>query len=211
MKSLYKDTMDKIHLSEISEKRILNTLKSEMAASQAKKVKTRKYNVMRWGIAAAALVAVVLLVPQTRTVAMAAMQEIKEIFVFADGSEVVSIKTENETSFAIEIVPEESDYIEIEDERVYFVLEDIREDVTDIISEDTYFRYEKQLEDGSRSVIFIGGEAPEYGWVELLFDADGNYVANHMRVRENSAWVDEAMHAEGVPTGNPELDRELAK
>ena len=100
---------------------------------------------MRWGIAAAALMAVVLLVPQTRTVAMAAMQEIKEIFVFADGVEVISTKTEYETSFAVEEVPEEKDY-----------------------------------------------------------------VTNRMRVRENSAWVDEAMHAEGVPTGDLELDNKLA-
>ena len=51
--------------------------------------------------------------------------------------------------------------------------------------------------------------------VELIFDASGNYVANHMCItgydpQTNPCfWQEQAMHNEGVPCGNWELDKEL--
>lgn len=84
--------------------------------------------------------------------------------------------------------------------------EDIVQDVTDLCSESTYFRYELANSDGSKSVIFVGGTIDDNGWIELLFDADGNYVFGKRKVHsgeladsdEMPAWADAALRSEDV-------------
>lgn len=86
------------------------------------------------------------------------------------------------------------------------MLGDVREDVTDLCSESTYFRYELANSDGSKSVIFVGGTVTDNGWIELLFDADGNYVFGKRKVHsgeladsdEMPAWADAALRSEDV-------------
>ena len=91
---------------------------------------------------------------------------------------------------------------------------EIREDITDKCSENSYFRYEIDHSDGSRSVILIGGTVTDNGWIELLFDKDGNYVFSKMKIKTYDAgnapaWINIAMHNEGTPCGDPLPDSKL--
>ena len=200
MKKIYNDTFEKIYIKEASKERIRERLEEEMSVK-------RGISIWRWGAAAVALAIVLFAVPYTRNYAFAAVENLRKMFTFSDGTEVVIEVNENETSASVEISDE--DYIRVEDERLYFVLEGERKDITDEVGSDKFFRYEQILEYGNRSVILIGGKAPAYGWVELLFDEDGRYLTNRMHVpMSEQEWVEKAMHAEGVPTGNPLYDLE---
>ena len=76
---------------------------------------------------------------------------------------------------------------------------------------DKYFRHEIKNADGSHSVILIGGTPGGCGWAELFFDKNGKYVFNNMNVEDYSdPWLNDALHAEGVDTGNPYLDDDLS-
>ena len=100
------------------------------------------------------------------------------------------------------------------------VVGDVKIDVTDQCSETEYYRYEIVKSNGYRNVIFVGGTVEDYGWVELIFDNTGKYITNSMggggsaQTRFDPAdnritWMDLAMHSEGVPCGNWDLDKEL--
>ena len=65
-------------------------------------------------------------------------------------------------------------------------------------------------ENGYKHMIFVGGTFEYAGWVELLFDSEGKYITNRMSVPGDcDTWVELAMDSAGVPTGNPELDKEF--
>ena len=203
MRTLYKNAFSKIELNKCEKMVIWNTLEQKIEEKNID-----KNPLLRWCACAAVLVFAILIIPQTRGHVYAAVEYVKEMFVFADGNTVEIIKEENETSASVEITSES--YIRVQDETLYFVLDDICIDITDKVSGESWFRYEHILEDGNRSVILIGGSAPDYGWVELLFDNKGNYITNRMHVpNEKEAWLEQSMHEEGVPTGNPELDMKL--
>ncbi|MBQ9200177.1 MAG: hypothetical protein IJ141_08370 [Lachnospiraceae bacterium] len=75
------------------------------------------------------------------------------------------------------------DYYSVEDGRLYFVFNDIKQDITDECSEDDYFKYEYTDEDSYRHVIIVGGTVDNPGWAEYIFDKDGNYIFNNMNVK----------------------------
>ena len=110
---------------------------------------------------------------------------------------------------------ENKSYSLVENGRLYLVVGDVKIDVTNQCSDTEYYRYEIVNNDGSRNVIFIGGTINNPGWVELIFDASGNYVTNHMCITgydpqtNPCIWQEQAMHNEGVPCGNWDLDKEL--
>lgn len=150
---------------------------------------------------AVAIAAAVVLVGATTAFA----EEIIRRFHGADGSEIQYSESENERSVTIEKA--HTDYIKVADGRVFFVLGDIQIDVTDECGDTSYFRYEIKNADGSRNVIFIGGPVENPGWVELVFDSEGKYITNRMQIRGEDNWSDRAMYNEGVPCGDPLLDR----
>ena len=168
--------------------------------------------VARVVMAATIAIAILICFPTTRGGIIRAAEYVKNIFYSSKGDEVVVENGKNAENEWYEVSVTENgdnDYFEIEDGRIYFVLNDIKEDITDQCSNDTWFRYKNIKEDGDWSVILIGGTPDNCGWVELLFDKNGTYYTNIMNVPMNSEWVDPAMDAEGVPTGNPEYDQEF--
>ncbi|MBQ7708126.1 MAG: hypothetical protein IJT72_10155 [Lachnospiraceae bacterium] len=75
------------------------------------------------------------------------------------------------------------DYYSVENGRLYFVFNDIKQDITDECSEDDYFKYEYTDEDSYRHVIIVGGTVDNPGWAEFMFDKDGNYIFNNMSIK----------------------------
>ena len=213
MQELYKNTFDKISMDAAASEKIRRTIDS--AGPQ----KTPGYfKVMIAVAAAAAVIAALMLIPPTRALAVSAAQSISRIFGFANGQKVVITESENETAAAAEDIWDFGTYLKNENGRLIFSFDGQNLDITDRVSATEYFRYEKSLEDGSMAVILAGGSSPEtWGWAELIFDNKGNYVMNRMAVPvitthanpDTEEWVNIAMHAEGVPCGDPYLDDQL--
>lgn len=130
-------------------------------------------------------------------------------FTTGNGSEVEMIQNENSMYFSIQREEQNNtDYVSVENGRLYFVLDEKKEDVTEACSEKDYYKYEYTDDQQMCHVILIGGTPADPGWAELMFDKDGNYVFNQMNVNGTTdpVWLLEGMHDQGVPTGNPEYD-----
>lgn len=186
-----------------------------MEVLMMKKEKNKKAIIKNIGIAAASLLLVFV---GSNMIAYAATGStlVSKItnFTMADGSEVESIQDENSTTFIIsENEQEDSDYVSVQNGRLYFILGDIKEDVTDKCSDEDYFKYEYTDDQNIRHVIIVGGTVSSAGWAELVFDENGTYIFNQMNVPgiDSPTWLLEGMHDQGVPTGNPVYDEEYLK
>jgi hypothetical protein len=173
---------------------------------------------IRSSLAVVGLIAVLFIIPATRTEIVNAASRIISVFT-ANGQEITVEQRTNESVAVVNDVDEKG-YALVENGRLYFVLGDIKTDVTDQCSETSYYRYEIVNSDGSRNVIFVGGTVVDYGWVELIFDNTGKYITNSMggggsaqtrfEPEDNKiTWKELAMYNEGVPCGNWDLDKEL--
>lgn len=188
----------------------------ENKITEIRKNLDKKRNLPMWtkAVACAAIgISVLLAVPTTRTMIAYATERLVQIFNTADGGEVIYEEKDGEVSFTIS-APIDCTYMEVSDDKIYLTVDDNKVDVTNYCDKDSYYRYEIVNSDGSKSVIFIGGSIGNAGYVELVFDENGKYVFNKMQVpiingSDVEPWVNNAMHTEGVPTGNWELDSKL--
>lgn len=178
---------------------------------------TRKHVTPMWtkAVACVAICMVTLLfIPSTRTMIANAANNIIGVFHTADGDEVTIKENANSTEESFSAMCGENQYVEVSENRIYITVDNKRVDITDSCSADSYYRYEVKSVYGYKNVILVGGSIDKVGYVELIFDKEGNYITNKMWVptvngTDVEPWVDNAMHAEGVPTGNSELDKEL--
>lgn len=206
---LYTKTMDNVTMSQENKDVIRAKLaeQSQTGRSGRKLIRIGKYAAI-----AAAVCAVLLCIPATRTTVSAAIDYIKQTFHLANGTEVTYEENSEGNSIQFSIsTDDDNGYTKVENGRLYFVLGDTKEDITDKCGPDKYFRHEIKNADGSHSIILIGGTPESNGWAELFFDQNGKYVFNNMHVEDyKDPWLDNAMNAEGVDTGNPYLDNDLS-
>ena len=207
MKDIYKNTFDKINMNEKNKEEMRKNLK-ELQVSKEKNLPAW----MKISVAAALMAVVMVCIPTTRALAASAWKYVTGVFKFSDGSEV-SIEysdTGDEESVAVTMDENQKGYVEVIDKRIYFIHNNSKKDVTEYCSETEYYQYEEIDDNGYKHIIFVGGTLEKAGWVELLFDSDGNYITNRMSVPGDcTLWVELAMDSAGVPTGNPELDKEF--
>ena len=85
---------------------------------------------------------------------------------------------------------EDIEYFTQEEGRLFFVFNDIREDITDICTGDNYYAYEYYDENGTRHVIVIGCNNGKPECAEYIFNANG-YVLCLAPDIENSAPEDD--------------------
>lgn len=203
--NLYKSTMNNVTMPQ-DDKGDLRAKLAEQA--QTGRSNRRLVHIGRYAAIAAAVCAVLLCIPATRTTVSAAIDYIKQTFHLANGTEVTYEENSEGNSIQFTISTDDvNGYTKVENGRLYLVLGDTKEDITDKCGPDKYFRHEIKNADGSHSVILIGGTPDSCGWCELFFDKNGKYVFNSMNVEDyNDPWLNDALHAEGVDTGNPYLD-----
>ncbi len=206
---LFNKTMDNITMSTESKDKIRASLEEK---SQTGRSVRRLARIGKYVAIAAAVCAVLLCIPATRTTVSAAIDYIKQTFHLANGTEVTYEENSEGNSIQFSIsTDDDSGYTKVENGRLYFVLGNTKEDITDKCGPDKYFRHEIKNADGSHSVILIGGTPESNGWAELFFDQNGKYVFNNMHVEDyKDPWLNNAMNAEGVDTGNPYLDNDLS-
>lgn len=153
------------------------------------------------GVAAA--IALVMVIPFTRTAVVSAAEKLIAQFTTHNGTKVMVKEDDEERTISFDIDTnrhinvitqidgedqlylglnysnnKSDDYAKLIDGRVYFVFDGQQTDVTDQISYNDYFRHEINNPDGSREVIFVGGTPDSFGWWSLYFNADGKYVFN---------------------------------
>ena len=58
--------------------------------------------------------------------------------------------------------------------RVIFTLDGSNKDITDYISEETYYEYEYTAENGWHFIVHVGGTPDNLGWQEFIFDENGD-------------------------------------
>ena len=206
---LYTKTMDNVTMSQENKDVIRAKLaeQSQTGRSGRKLIRIGKYSAI-----AAAVCAILLCIPATRTTVSAAIDYIKQTFHLANGTEVTYEENSEGNSIQFTISTDDvNGYTKVENGRLYLVLGNTKKDITDQCGPDKYFRHEIKNADGSHSVILIGGTPESCGWAELFFDKNGKYVFNNMNVEDYSdPWLNDALHAEGVDTGNPYLDDDLS-
>ncbi len=206
MENQFKSTYGKISLD--------SDRKSEMEAAIGKTKNKNRVGISSVAVAAATIV-ILMVIPTTRTQIVNAATRLIRVFT-ANGQEITVEQLPNESVVSIDY-DENKDYTLVQDGRLYLVIGNTKIDVTDQCSYTEYYRYEIVNSDGSRNVIFVGGTVENPGWVELIFDSAGNYVANHMNIKDSNnsmdddpnAWFNRSMHNEGVPCGVWELDKKL--
>lgn len=204
----FKKTMDNVTLTQ--ERR--DAIRADLISQTTKKRSgSRSIRIARYAAIAAAVCAVLLCIPATRTTVSAAIDYLKQTFHLANGGEVTYEENSEGNSLTFSMMTDDDNgYTKVENGRLYFVLGDTQEDITDKCSSDKYFRHEIKNDDGSRSIILIGGTPESCGWAELFFDKNGKYIFNNMNVDDyNDPWLDKALNAEGVDSGNPYLDEQL--
>ncbi len=206
MENQIKDTYNKIQINE--------DRKAEIAAaiSRTKNKSNAWIGVL---VAVTTVVVVLTVIPATRTQIVNAAANLIKVFT-ANNQEITVEQLPNESVVTIDY-DENKSYSLVENDRLYLVVRDIKIDVTDQCSDTDYYRYEVFNNDGSRNIIFVGGTVANPGWIELIFDASGNYIANQMRIPDHDPetnpciWQERAMNNEGVPCGNWELDKKLSE
>ena len=206
---MFNKTMDNITMSTESKDKIRAGLEGKSQTGRSVRILAR---IGKYVALAAAVCAVLMCIPATRTTVSAAIDYIKQTFHLANGTEVTYEENSERNSIQFSIsTDDDNGYTKVENGRLYFVLGDTKEDITDKCGPDKYFRHEIKNADGSHSIILIGGTPESNGWAELFFDQNGKYVFNNMHVEDyKDPWLDNAMNAEGVDTGNPYLDNDLS-
>ena len=66
---------------------------------------------------------------------------------------------------------------EVREGKIYFILNNLNKDITGYCSDETYFEYEWFGENGWRHVVVVGGTHDNPGWMEAIWDENGNKVA----------------------------------
>ena len=108
--------------------------------------------------------------------------------------------------------PNEDDYGQLIDGRIYFVFEGEKTDITDQISYNDYFRYEFKNANGSREVIFIGGTPDNFGWCSFCFDEEETTVFREGNIPwgidddARPEWYKKACHSEHVYCGEADCE-----
>ena len=151
---------------------------------------------IRSSLAVAGLIAVLFIIPATRTEIVNAASRIISVFT-ANGQEITVEQLPNESVVVVNEVDEKG-YARVENDRLYLVVGDVKIDVTDQCSETEYYRYEIVKSNGNTGK-YITNSMGGGGSAQTRFDPADNRIT----------WMDLAMHSEGVPCGNWDLDKEL--
>ena len=208
-----KDTFNKVVMDETRQEEIRAAL---MGKKRAKKTWLAPV------IAVAAAIAIVFIVPATRTVIVNAAEELLTHIIVEHNKSKIEISQSRETDengekayeyLGITMTFEEGGgFAQEKDGRLFFVLDDEWKDVTDICSSEEFYRYEEKLDDGSKCVIFVGGTPDDYGYTQLFFNQDGEYLTQIGQYHGNPGWLKKAFENEGLTADdifNGDFDGEI--
>ena len=192
-----KDTFDKVVMDE--------TRQEEIRAGLMKKRKA-KTTWLAPVAAIAAAIAVIMIVPSTRKVVVNAASSIIAAITVNHNDSTIKVVQEHEFyeeddinrfRTLIEIDSENGySYAQEKDGRKYFVLDGKWTDVTDYCKGNKYFKYEERYKDGTKMMIFVGGEGSDFGYGQVFLNKDGEVMASYCDLEKNPEWLEKAFSDE---------------
>lgn len=127
------------------------------------------------------------------------------IFGWGNNVEIQATKTDRGVETTILVHTDNlTEPVSIENDRVYFIVNDEHIDITDHISETKAFIYSYSDEDGVVHYWIVGKNGPElwhYGYAEYLQPPEGDWMGGYVaRTNGNEApWLDSAREEIGFP------------
>ncbi len=178
-----KDTFDKVVMDETRQEEIRAGL---MVKKRAKKTWIAPV------AAVAAAIAVIMLVPGTRSAVVKAAETLYATFTSKFNNLTVSV---DETSFSengvqVHKISAQYDFsnyepwAQVKDGRLYFVLNGKWTDITDKCSAKEAFYFEQTEKNGYKTILFVGGTPDDYGWGQIIRNPNGEMV-------EGMAFIDD--------------------
>ncbi|MBO7426535.1 MAG: hypothetical protein J6U23_12760 [Clostridiales bacterium] len=153
--------------------------------------------------AAAALICAVMIIPFTRNKVLQAAERIIKPFRTKNGLEMDIEYDDNNDFVSATVVGTPTEYLKVVNGRLIFEIEDKTIDVTDLCSDEDFYRYEIKNDDGSINLIYVGGNITHYGWFEVVISSDFQENTNEDNVNvlwyiygHNSEYVENPSEAE---------------
>ena len=199
-----KETFDKITMDEGRQ----NEMRSALLT---KKKATKVWLAPVFGVLAA--LAIVMIIPATRTVVVNAAEKLIEIMNFRHNGFYITVQETsgtdedgNEVKGILAEMGQDGNYesfAQAKDGKLYFVLDGKWKDVTDKCSETDYYCYEGKNKDGSKFEIYIGGTPDDYGYCLFTHtkETSSMSVEYNNSDRTDRAWFKKAIK------DNPELKK----
>ena len=196
-----KDTFDKIHMDEEKKEEIRKMLGEGKAQKARRPGWVMPVRVLA---TAAALIAVILIIPTTRNMVVSAAERLgfKKTKSGVEIDSSSSVDENGNRSFSIQFSTPDTDkgkYAQVKDGRLYLAADGNWTDVTDKCSATGYYKYETKDNDGDKVVIYVGGTVDENGSLEFTYDKDGQVsVVFGYLDNQDATWVDAAFKNEGI-------------
>jgi len=196
-----KETFDKIVLNEDRKLRMRENILEK---------KSRKMTWVIPVISVCAAIAVVMIVPFTRTAVVNAAEKLWKAFTSSHNGYSVSVSETKETevygekiqSFEVNISQSAKtvDFAQVKDGKLFLVLDGEWTDITDKCSDTKYYKKEIEEPDGSKTLIFVGGTPEDFGWFHL-FKHNGTYMLSFnskFSGNKHPDWLVSALKDEGL-------------
>ena len=138
-------------------------------------------------------------------------QIINKIFGWGNNLEITQEVDENGETSSISILHTDNltEPVKIDDEKIYFVVNDEKIDITDKISETTAFEYEYTDDEGNTHIWLVGlnsDNIDDYGYAEYIKNIDGDWTGGYSaRVniesdgKTNAEWLENAKSEKTIP------------
>ena len=138
-------------------------------------------------------------------------QIINKIFGWGNNFEITQEVDENGETSSISILHTDNltEPVKIDDGKIYFVVNDEKIDITDIISETTAFEYEYTDDEGNTHIWLVGlnsDNIKDYGYAEYIKNIDGDWTGGYSaRVniesdgKTNAEWLENAKSEKTIP------------
>ena len=196
-----KETFDKIVLNEDRKLRMRENILE------------KKSHKMTWVIpviSVCAAIAVVMIVPFTRTAVVNAAERLIQAFTSSHNGHTVSVSETKETdvsgmkiqSFNIDVSQSKNttDFAQVKDGKLYLVLDGEWTDITGKCSDTKYFKKEIDEKDGSKTMIFIGGTPEDYGWFYMVKHEGESASSYYSKFSggDQPEWLTSALKDEGM-------------
>lgn len=195
-----KNTWDKIVMDEDKKEEIRKTLL---------KKKPVTHTWIKVVAVAAAVICAVMIIPFTRNKVLQAAERIFKPIRTKNGMELDIEYDDNNEFVSATINGTPKEYLKVVDDRLILEVEDESIDVTDLCSDEDFYRYVVENDDGSKNLIYVGGTVESYGWIEVVITPDFFESGENHTV---GVWFTggSAKGLEGIPEEQPQWEKKAA-
>jgi len=165
MKSGFKQVFDNINMPIESQNRIRLNLSNQYIKDKNEEKTIKAKPLMSKRLIIASIIAAFIL---TSSISAAIGMEHGDRIIQMLTGGFIELKEGDKLPGRIYIEPDTPDPVEIKDGRVYLTMDGSGKDITDYVSESTYYFHEADSDDFDHHIIVIGGNLEYLGWAEIF-------------------------------------------